>query len=138
MKFQNHMEHEGSAQKHEDFACFIQQQKPYSPGRDPQRGTGLLPLVPPCSLGSCSQRSAQARVVAALTTQQARGSTLCTFTPSQSFDMAGASRRRLRVFIVASKFALALYPSAKALLAKKSLARQEAPCVPFFLVMCKV
>lgn len=137
MKFQNHMEHEGSAQKHEDFACFIQQQKPYSPGRDPQRGTGLLHLVPPCSLGSCSQCSAQARVVAAPTTQQAQGSTLCTLTPSQSFDMEGASRR-LRVFIVASKFALALYPSAKALLAKKSLARQEAPCVPFFLVMYKV
>lgn len=39
-------------------------------------------------------------------------------------NMAGASRRRLTVFYIARKFALALYPSTKPLLAKKALARQ--------------
>lgn len=131
MKFQKQMEHKGSAQKHEDFACFVQQQKPRDPGRDPQGRTALLHLAPPCS-SAPALSTAQAVI-----TWQAGGSTLCTLTTSQNFEMSanitGASRRRLTSFYFACQFVLALCPSAKPLLAKKPLAKQKRTVSLFFL-----
>lgn len=134
MKFQKHMEHNVSTQKHEDFACFIQHivlEDTSKEGLDFRTSSHPAALFLHSATGTNTQWQQS---------QPSRGKRFLHSHHVKSFEidfnMAGTSRRRLSVFVRLMN--LHYHYILQLNLSLQSLLQDRGALCPFFLMMSKV